>query len=116
MPSAVPRGTSKSTYTSPSCVRPNSGAGSWQRTRLPQGQVASTTLPSRAQENLVFASGTTRFISLPAWVRRFSRSSRLGPPQPPAPPRPPPPPRPAPPPPPALVLPPSTPPLLPPPP
>src|SRR5438128_778793 len=43
MPSALPGGTSNSTYASPSSVSPNSGAGAWQRTRLPHGHVASTT-------------------------------------------------------------------------
>src|SRR5437660_3488012 len=78
MPSAAPRGTSKSTYTMPSSVRPYSGDGAWQRTRLPQGQVASTTSPLRVQENLVFASGTTRFISYAVFCLKKKKKSKFG--------------------------------------
>jgi hypothetical protein len=57
---------------------PNSGDGAWQRTRLPHGHVASTTPFFSSQENFVFDSGTTRFISAPANSRRFLSSARLG--------------------------------------
>ena len=59
-------------------MRPNSGEGACRRTRLPHGQVASIAPSFSRQENLVFTSGTTRFISLPACSRRFFASSRLG--------------------------------------
>ena len=57
---------------------PNCGEGAWQRTRFPQGHVASITPSFSCHENLVFASGTTRFISAPANSRRFFSSARLG--------------------------------------
>src|SRR5262245_55753720 len=48
----------------PSSVLPSSGDGAWQRTRFPQGQVASTKPSRPLHENFVSFSGTTRFISL----------------------------------------------------
>src|SRR6267378_3677766 len=72
MPSALPGGTSKSTYASPSSVSPNSGAGAWQRTRLPHGHVASTTPSFSFHENFVpCRPGATRAM-------RFFSASRSG--------------------------------------